>query len=431
MTSEVGSSRKAKIATYVANGSTNFAIWRAMEGEYPQIIKDDVARKEACMELEIPFMPFDAVERDNVGKAIRQIKGLMLKEDLEMFEDAGDVESPSDIERINRHRFSSGMASLDYMYGRTVFRWLSDAPDSKYTSESYQIIKDGQKVTKERRLWVSGSYKLGDMMPNASCGDQNWKPGKNQSWTVNSADEAYIETGLPEAFMSLWGGAPGVGKTRLAIRLGKSLNKLNHSVMYFNGEAAKQDFRMWLGNDVDNDLFQIVSGEQIRTANAVQKIYKHKPKVVIFDSFQMLVEVSKGGRGAKQTLSAFKVLKSDPEAGCPHLIFISQLNKKGDMAGSRYLEHIVDAAAYIKHILGRKNQFVFEIPGKNRGGETGKQVTYKHTENGIISTSEDIHGLEPLYKSLVVAPGSAIAQGIVAHSVEESNAATKTNGEIG
>jgi DNA repair protein RadA/Sms len=231
------------------------------------------------------------------------------------------------------------------------------------------------------------------------------------NWIASDVKSAKVEHGLPEGFLSLWGGSPGVGKTRTAISLSKSLNRLGHKVLYFNGEADQMDFRMWLGSDVDNSLFRVVSGELIRTEDSVAKIYREKPKVVIFDSFQMLSEVAKGNRGAKSALSRFKVLKSDHEAGRPHIIFISQLNKKGELAGSRYIEHMVDFSATVTKLEGRKGCFIFECPRKNRGGETPRHAIFKHGETGIDCLSTEF--LQTPVHKLLQLGGPAVAAGVV------------------
>jgi predicted ATP-dependent serine protease len=151
----------------------------------------------------------------------------------------------------------------------------------------------------------------------------------------------------------------------------------------------------------------------IRTADAVEQIYRYTPRVVIFDSLQMLAEVEAGGqRGTKTALSRFKLLKSDEEAGNPHFVFISQLNKKNELAGSRFIEHIVDLAAHVSKIEGRRRQFLFSVPRKNRGGETGLERPFEHTDNGVRCIATDpSQRTEPIYKSLSQVSG-ALYEGV-------------------
>lgn len=286
----------------------------------------------------------------------------MLKEEKEMaalIEDVnenGGIKSPSEIKYVNRARFKTGIDAIDYIYGHTVYRWTEDSPE--------------------------GKYKKGDLM------HYDLSSGKH---VASNITEAKIEHGLPVSFLSLWGGSPGVGKTRTAIALAKSLNKLGHKVLYYNGEASEMDFRIWLGTDVNDDLMRIVSDELIYAKNAVAQIYKERPKVVIFDSLQMIAESKMGNEQLCKALSQFKVLKSDEDAGLPHIIFISQLNKKGQLAGSRYTEHMVDFSGTLTKIPNTKQKqhcFLFSNPQKNRGSISGREVELKHFEDGIRSSDE-------------------------------------------
>jgi hypothetical protein len=374
MKSEVGESRKARIAALVAAGLDNDAIWAAMQHVYPQTIADDTLREAICKSKQLAIMPYDGDERQRLGWAIHQVKGLMVKEDKELDAEldvaaVGDTQSPDDVEFTNRERFQCGIPALDFIYGHTIYRWTIDADNSKY------------KLVNGRKVWIAGDYRKGDMV------HINAGPGQ---WTTDDKKLAKTTHGMPEAFLSLWGGSPGVGKTKLAVVLTKALNALGHKTLYFNGEEDAQDFRIRLGGDVDNDLFRFSSGPLIRTEAAISKIYKERPKLVVFDSFQMLAEVKKGHRGANTALSRFRVLKNDEEAGRPHIIFISQLNKQEELAGSRSIEHLVDFASMVTRIQGRTGAFLFDCPRKNRAGKTPNHAIFKHDGDfGVESLSTE------------------------------------------
>jgi predicted ATP-dependent serine protease len=128
----------------------------------------------------------------------------------------------------------------------------------------------------------------------------------------------------------------------------------------------------------------------------------------------MLAEVEHGGQNAvDRVLSAFKVLKTDEDAGQPHCLFISQLNKADELAGSRRIEHMVDTAALVKKIEGRKKQFLFEIPRKNRGAETGVGLPFEHGLQTVTCVATDsAMRTEPIYKSLQQINSGAIADGV-------------------
>jgi len=323
MKSEVGSSRDAKIASLVAIELTNEEILAALEATDNTIwdAKDPRRTKNTP--------PYDKIKRQRAMEAIRSVRHKVMGDDenfSHMSEGAGGVESIADVAFANISRFSSGMEAIDNIFGKTEFVHLTGPNKGKKTG--------------------------------------------------------HIEIGMPKSFITIIAGSPGVGKTRLAIALTKSLNKQGKKVLYFNGEAERSQFRSWCGVDVNPKLFLIKTADCMRLEDVVADILTHKPEVVIVDSLQMILAIG----GILAVISRFKLLKNDPDAGCPHFILISQLNKKGELKGSTILEHLVDCSIKAIKIEGRQGQFLLECPRKNRGGPTPVSATFRHTEAGTVET---------------------------------------------
>jgi KaiC/GvpD/RAD55 family RecA-like ATPase len=338
--SEVGESKESKIAGMIAVGMKNDAIMAAFETDDPSLMADDDVRRKGKGK---EFPACDKKSRQRLQEQIRSVRHMMANQDEEIDElqealGTGEMVSIEDVPLRNIGRFSCGIDALDYIYGETEYIYLEG-------------VKRGQKTGK-------------------------------------------TEKGLPQGFMSVWPGSPGVGKTRLAIATTKSLNKLGHQVNYYNGEAEPSDFRGWCGTDVNPKLFMVRSAEQIRLEQIVADAYKYKPRVIIIDSIQMIAEVEKGNRGMKTVLSRLKLLKNDEAAGRPHIILISQLNKKGELMGSRFIEHMVDFVARVQKIEGRQGQFLFECPRKNRGGPTPRSACFRHANGTIECVSTDSRSQE-------------------------------------
>lgn len=426
--SEVGESRKSQIASLFANGLTNFAVTKAMEAAYPETVEDDKIRAEYCEELGIEVVPFNKDERDKLGRAIRQVKGLMLKEDEELnaiMEGVGqaEAEDADDVEFRNRRRFSTGWPVWDWLFGTTYFKWEVDAPNSKYEKRKFlrrdSILDEATgkyidvKIEEERDVWVSGDYKAGDLMP------VDPKPGNwiVPPWTpADGKVEDYLkqvrqETGLPEAFLTLLAGAKGIGKSTTMVELVKSVNSEGYRALYMQGEEDSTDFRMKIGANVDGKLFKVISGEMMPLNRVIAEVYKYRPKLVIIDSAQMLAEWNKGIRGQSTVLSQLKMLKSDPDAGRPHFIIISQMTKKGDAAGPQKIQHMVDAVALGRKKEGQKDTFSIGLPEKNRGGETGRWSDFQHQPTGGIKTLKAGFG-DPIYKLLQATSNPVIVEGV-------------------
>ena len=329
-------SREAKIGMLVASGLSNAAIWAAMEQAYPQTIQDADQRKQIAGQE----IPYDELERERLGWAIRSVKATLIKEDDEFREIVAEDDSMKNADKTefkNRPRFSTGIPGLDKIYGKTYYKYEAD----------------------------DSPHKAGELT-------------------------GIIEAGMPKSYMSIWGGAPGVGKTRLAMQLGKSLNNLGKMVLYFNGEADEGDFRYWLGTDVNGELFKVYTPKNciMYTDTICKNAYQYRAPVIIIDSVQMLVEWNKGQRGQIGALVRLKLLKSEVEAGLPHIVLISQLNKQNTLSGSRKLEHLAAASIGIRRHFDLDGKIVVES-NKMRGAPAPIDTTFKHTNDGIIWVPDD------------------------------------------
>lgn len=400
---KAGISREAKISNLVAAGLGNLAIWAAMEAEFPQIIEESSKRKQYAGKS----IPFDKDERGKISRAINSVRGLLIKSHDVMKAQiaavgASDatVKNATDIEFSNRHRFGWGIPALDYIYGHTRFIHVQDHPESKY----------------EKDAWKRGLWRAGDPIIHAS-NDGQILPTRDANGNLLPLDlkTQRVEHGCPESFLSIWGGAPGVGKTRLAISACKGVNRSNCPILYCNGEADESDFRMWMGPDVDPRLFNLVTAGLLEPETIANFAYEIKPKVILIDSLQMLAHCG-GSTGILRALTRFRLLKSEEKSGKPHIVFISQLNKQEDLAGSRMLAHIVDFVAMVTKVEGRKGVFLFECPSKNRGGETPRGALFRHSENGVECVSTGDIADAPAYK--LQQPTGAIAEGVTPHPIE-------------
>jgi hypothetical protein len=400
---EVGESREAKIAALLATGLGAESIQAALELEYTECMEPSDPRRKKMKNAK----PFDKLCRQRLLEAIRSTRRLMRISDDEidaLVNESGgstEIQSIDATELTNMPRQSCGELAFDEMYGVSRFIWLQDH-DEKHPEK--------------------GLYRKGEYMPSwlpreiAHRGyvlksDDLEPPQRGLGKMVGTWDDCYMEKGLPGSFLSISAGSPGVGKSRLHISLTKKMNGMERErarvidgwrarpVLYYNGEAEPSQFRQWCGHDVDPELFLVHHGEMIKTERVVADALKHRPWVIIIDSFQMLAEVEKGVQGTIRALSRFKLLKNNEAAGKPHIIFISQLNKKGEMSGSRKIPHLVDFVGHCTRYEGRKNQFIVECPEKNRGGETGRGGLFMHTDTGIVCLSTDFRK-GPTYKLL-------------------------------
>jgi len=219
----------------------------------------------------------------------------------------------------------------------------------------------------------------------------NWLYGFSKSPGFKSA------WGIPVGKLSLWAGGAGVGKSRVAIELAKSIVRQGYKVLYFQLEADLNTFSNWVkkGNIANPNNF-LVSGAK-SLSEMLTIIQQVKPKVVFVDSINMIdefgsgtskeikaiIEGDNGQRGFRDICNELRI----------HAIFIGQLNKNGETKGSSSLPHLVDIVFNIEP-LGIDGYFLIRVGSKHRYGRTGEDfVTYwEHLEEGVRCDSE--HRLE-------------------------------------
>jgi len=203
--------------------------------------------------------------------------------------------------------------------------------------------------------------------------------------------------GIPVGKLSLWAGAAGIGKSRAAIELAKSLANNGYKVLYFQSEMDLSTFGNWVKKgDISNPKNFLVSSSA-SLSEMLNIIQQAKPKVVFVDSINMVNEF---GSGTSKDIKL--IIEGDNKhLGfrdiCNrlriHTIFLGQLNKNGETKGSSSLPHLVDIVFQIEP-LGIDGYFLVRVGSKHRYGRTGEKfVSYwEHLPDGVRCDSQ--HRLE-------------------------------------
>jgi predicted ATP-dependent serine protease len=200
--------------------------------------------------------------------------------------------------------------------------------------------------------------------------------------------------GFPRGQVSLIAGSPGVGKTRLMVAVCGSMTepetKQKCTAAYFQNEFALSQFKV-MSNRVIKEGSRFMCGDLHRLKDQLNWIADQKPcpDLIVVDSIQMLSE-AKNRSGIERCIAAYKCAAMDRGF---HICFIGQLNKQGEVAGSRSVEHLVDQVFTAKTAF-LPNQFSLYVT-KNRWGRSGISARFEHHGFGVRCVSE---GLGPAEK---------------------------------
>jgi DNA repair protein RadA/Sms len=190
--------------------------------------------------------------------------------------------------------------------------------------------------------------------------------------------------GIVPGSLVLIGGDPGVGKSTLLIEASVRLSESQGSGLYVSGEESAQQIklraeRLGLQSEslmlaAETDLLQIESF-----------IRSQKPAFAVIDSIQTTAHP--GLDSAPGTLTQVResatVLQRIAKDEGISIFIVGHVNKEGNLAGPRALEHIVDAVLQFEG--DEHNQHRLLRATKNRFGSTNELGVFEMTETGMKS----------------------------------------------
>lgn len=188
--------------------------------------------------------------------------------------------------------------------------------------------------------------------------------------------------GIVKGSVSLISGDPGVGKSTILLQICKNIDPALR-VLYVAGEESAVQLKLRANRlGVFSDNISIMAETDVQVI--CEYISASKPDLVMIDSIQtMKIEdlSSSFGSIVQVRESANMLLGVGKNLDIPILI-VGHVNKGGDIAGPKVLEHIVDTVLYFE---GERNQSYRILRAvKNRFGSTNEIGVFEMTEKGLI-----------------------------------------------
>ena len=187
--------------------------------------------------------------------------------------------------------------------------------------------------------------------------------------------------GLVPGSMVLIGGDPGIGKSTLVMQVVLGIE--GKRTLYISGEESEKQLKMRaerLG-DLRNKECYIVSETSLD--NIFVHIKNVQPDIVIIDSIQTIAIEdmdSSAGSISQVRECACQILKFAKESGTP-VLMIGHINKDGNIAGPKVLEHIVDTVLQFEGDQHYMYRILRSI--KNRFGSTSELGIFEMLQNGL------------------------------------------------
>ena len=219
---------------------------------------------------------------------------------------------------------------------------------------------------------------------------QNHTPQRIRN--IESDGEIRFSTGMREldrvlgggavvGSLVLVGGAPGIGKSTLLLQICNSLCS-ERRVLYVSGEESEHQLKLRAERlGVSPEELFILS--ETRLSDVVSAAEETQPDILIVDSIQTLYneenESSPGSISQVKdcTMTMMQLSKSQGIT----VFVVGHINKDGNIAGPKVLEHMVDCVLYFE---GNSNtSYRLLRAAKNRFGSTNEIGVFEMMDTGL------------------------------------------------
>ncbi len=201
--------------------------------------------------------------------------------------------------------------------------------------------------------------------------------------TRNQELDTVLGGGLVKGAVVLLGGEPGIGKSTLLLQIALQIPQ---KVLYVSGEESQSQIKMRAERlDMKNSNCLILT--ETNTQQIFKNIEEVQPDVLVIDSIQTLhtnsIEASPGSISQIRETSA-ELIKFAKETATPVLL-IGHINKEGNIAGPKILEHMVDVVLQFEG--DRNHTYRILRSQKNRFGSTAELGIYEMLSRGLREVS--------------------------------------------
>lgn len=267
--------------------------------------------------------------------------------------------------------------------GASAPKWLGKCPHcGEWNTYQEEIIQKETIAEEKRKSWAP---KLGGRAesPKAVLLEQVQTGRTLRLSTPDEELNRVLGGGIVPGSLVLIGGQPGIGKSTLLLQIAM---KIPAKVLYVSGEESEEQIKM-RADRVGAFKSECYILTETNTSKILQQAQELLPQMMIVDSIQTMstphLDSAPGGIAQVRECTG-ELLRFAKETNVP-IFLVGHINKEGDIAGPKLLEHIVDCVLQFEG--DRHNTYRILRTLKNRFGSTDEMGIYEMQAAGLREVS--------------------------------------------
>jgi len=187
--------------------------------------------------------------------------------------------------------------------------------------------------------------------------------------------------GIVKGSLILLSGDPGIGKSTILLQICEYLGR-NLEILYVSGEESAHQIKLRADRlSVSSDKLSVMCETDVQ--GICEYVRSAKPDLVIIDSIQTMnfTELTSSPGSVAQVRECTNVLMRTAKSLEIPIIIVGHVNKDGNIAGPKVLEHIVDCVLYFEGDRNLSYRILRAV--KNRYGSTNEIGVFDMLDSGL------------------------------------------------
>ncbi|MCA9374079.1 MAG: DNA repair protein RadA [Candidatus Gracilibacteria bacterium] len=254
--------------------------------------------------------------------------------------------------------------------GHTAPKWLGKCPDCDAWNSFHEdvVAKDPKREHKGVAQSVQPLHQV--------------KESDNRIPTNIGELDRVLGGGIIEGSLVLMSGEPGIGKSTLTLKLCEQIANVKQNVLYVSGEESVQQISLRAKRmGIQKENLGILGENSVE--NIMETLEAEKPDFVVIDSIQVMnTGASPSLAGSMSQIRACtEIFMTFAKQNNVPILIIGHVNKEGNLAGPKVLEHLVDTVLLIEGDRYQNLRVLRTV--KNRYGSTNEIGLFEMTDTGL------------------------------------------------